>query len=229
MVGEGGERYSLAFVVVVAVFVTCLVVANVTAVKLVGVFGLVLDAGTLIFPLSYIFGDILTEVYGFRAARRVIWLAFLCNLLAVGVISLAGALPPATIWEGQEAYETILGYAPRLLAASFVAYLVGSLANSYVLAKLKVATEGRHLWARTIGSTIVGQGLDSAIFVSLAFVGTIPAGAIIPIILTQWVLKSAYEALATPFTYLIVNRLKRREGVDVYDRDTSFNPLPLGR
>ena len=229
VVGGRGEGYSLAFVVVVAVFVTCLIVANVTAVKLVGVFGLVLDAGTLIFPLSYIFGDVLTEVYGFRAARRVIWLAFLCNLLAVGVISLAGALPPAPIWEGQEAYQTILGYAPRLLAASFVAFLVGSLANSFVLAKLKVATEGRHLWARTIGSTLVGQGLDSAIFVSLAFAGTIPTNALIPIILTQWVLKSAYEALATPFTYLVVNRLKRREGVDVYDRDTSFNPLPLGR
>jgi len=215
--------------IVVAVFVTCLIVANITAVKLIGVFGLVFDAGTLIFPISYIFGDVLTEVYGFRRARQVIWLGFLCNLLAVGAISLGGILPSASFWEGQAAYEQILGYAPRLLAASFAAYLIGELANSFVLARMKVATEGRWLWSRTIGSTLVGQGFDSVVFVLIAFTGTIPTSALLSVILTQWVLKSAYEALATPFTYLVVNRLKRAEGVDVYDRDTSFNPLPTGR
>jgi uncharacterized integral membrane protein (TIGR00697 family) len=199
------------------------------AVKLIGVFGLVLDAGTLIFPISYIFGDVLTEVYGFRRARQVIWLGFLCNLLAVGAISLGLVLPAASFWEGQAAYERILGYAPRLLAASFVAYLIGELANSFVLARMKVATEGRWLWSRTIGSTVVGQGFDSLIFVLIAFYGTIPTSALLSVILTQWVLKSAYEALATPFTYLVVGRLKRAEGVDHYDRDTSFNPLPTGR
>ncbi len=199
------------------------------AVKLIGVFGLVLDAGTLIFPLSYIFGDVLTEVYGFRRARQVIWLGFLCNLLAVGAISLGLVLPAASFWEGQAAYEQILGYAPRLLTASFVAYLIGELANSFVLARMKVATEGRWLWSRTIGSTVVGQGFDSLIFVLIAFYGTIPTSALLSVILTQWVLKSAYEALATPFTYLVVGRLKRAEGVDHYDRDTSFNPLPTGR
>jgi uncharacterized integral membrane protein (TIGR00697 family) len=216
-------------VIVVAVFVTCLIVANIMAVKLIGVFGLVLDAGTLIFPLSYIFGDVLTEVYGFRRARQVIWLGFLCNLLAVGAISLGLVLPAASFWEGQAAYEQILGYAPRLLTASFVAYLIGELANSFVLARMKVATEGRWLWSRTIGSTVVGQGFDSLIFVLIAFYGTIPTSALLSVILTQWVLKSAYEALATPFTYLVVGRLKRAEGVDHYDRDTSFNPLPTGR
>ncbi len=199
------------------------------AVKLIGVFGLVLDAGTLIFPISYIFGDVLTEVYGFRRARQVIWLGFLCNLLAVGAISLGLVLPAASFWEGQAAYEQILGYAPRLLTASFVAYLIGELANSFVLARMKVATEGRWLWSRTIGSTVVGQGFDSLIFVLIAFYGTIPTAALLSVILTQWVLKSAYEALATPFTYLVVGRLKRAEGVDHYDRDTSFNPLPTGR
>ncbi len=199
------------------------------AVKLIGVFGLVLDAGTLIFPISYIFGDVLTEVYGFRRARQVIWLGFLCNLLAVGAISLGLVLPAASFWEGQAAYEQILGYAPRLLTASFVAYLIGELANSFVLARMKVATEGRWLWSRTIGSTVVGQGFDSLIFVLIAFYGTIPTSALLSVILTQWVLKSAYEALATPFTYLVVGRLKRAEGVDHYDRDTSFNPLPTGR
>lgn len=223
------ERYSQRFLAVAAIFVTCLITANIMAVKLIGVWGLVLDAGTLIFPLSYIFGDVLTEVYGYGKARRVIWLAFLCNLLAVAAISLGGLLPAASIWEGQAAYEEILGYAPRLLFASFVAYLIGAFANSYVLAKMKVATEGRFLWLRTISSTVVGQGLDSMVFVTLAFAGTIPTSAIIPIILTQWILKSAYEALATPVTYVVINHLKRAEGVDVYDRDTSFNPLPIGR
>jgi len=228
MSGESAG-YSQRYVIVVAVFVTCLIVANIMAVKLIGVFGLVFDAGTLIFPISYIFGDVLTEVYGFRRARQVIWLGFLCNLLAVGVISLGLVLPAASFWEGQAAYERILGYAPRLLAASFIAYLIGELANSFVLARMKVATDGRWLWSRTIGSTIIGQGFDSLVFVLIAFSGTIPTSALLSVILTQWVLKSAYEALATPFTYLVVNRLKRAEGVDVYDRDTSFNPLPTGR
>ena len=228
MSGESAG-YSQRYVIVVAVFVTCLIVANIMAVKLIGVFGLVFDAGTLIFPISYIFGDVLTEVYGFRRARQVIWLGFLCNLLAVGVISLGLVLPAASFWEGQAAYERILGYAPRLLAASFVAYLIGELANSFVLARMKVATNGRWLWSRTIGSTVVGQGFDSLIFVLIAFYGTIPTSVLLSVILTQWALKSAYEALATPFTYLVVGRLKRAEGVDHYDRDTSFNPLPTGR
>lgn len=224
-----GEGYSLSFVVVVAVFVTCLITANIMAVKLIGVYGLIFDAGTLIFPISYIFNDVLTEVYGYRAARRVIWLGFFCNLLAVGAITLGQILPAAPVFEAQEAYERILGYAPRLLAASFVAYLVGEFANSYVLARMKIATNGRFLWSRTIGSTLVGQSLDSAIFVVLAFAGTIPASAMVAAILTQVLLKSAYEALATPLTYVVVNRLKRTENLDVYDRDTSFNPLLIGR
>ncbi len=223
--GSDSSGYSLWFVVIVAFFVTALITANITAVKLIGAFGLAIDAGTIIFPISYIFGDVLTEVYGYRRTRQVIWLGFSCNLLAVGAISLGGALPAAPFWEGQQAYETILGYAPRLLFASFCAYLVGEFANSYVLAKMKVATNGRWLWSRTIGSTIVGQGLDSTVFVVLAFSGTIPTGALLGIILVNWVFKSVYEAAATPLTYLVVNFLKRRENLDVYDRDTSFNPF----
>lgn len=222
-------RYSLAFVMIVAVFVTCLITANITAVKLVGFFGLVLDAGTLIFPISYIFGDVLTEVYGYRVARRVIWLGFLCNLLAVAAIVAGGLLPAAPFWDAQSSYDRILGYAPRLLLASFLAYLVGELTNSFVLAKMKVATNGRYLWSRTIGSTLVGQGLDTLVFTLIAFAGVIPPSAMVAAILTGWLAKSAYEALATPLTYLVVNRLKRSEGVDHYDRDISFNPLPIGR
>jgi queuosine precursor transporter len=219
------EGYSLAFVAIVALFVTALITANITAVKLIGVFGLVLPAAVIVFPISYILGDVLTEVYGYRAARRVIWLGFLCNLLAVAAIYLGGLLPAAPFWDAQEAYDRILGYAPRVLAASFLAYLVGEFANAIVLAKMKVATNGRFLWSRTIGSTIVGQGLDSLVFIVLAFAGTIPASAMLTAVVTQWLVKSLYEAFATPLTYVVVNRLKRTEGVDVYDRDTRLNPL----
>lgn len=219
--------YSQWFVIVVAVFVTCLIVANVTAVKLVSIVGLILPAGVIIFPISYIVGDVLTEVYGFRKARRVIWLGFFCNLLAVAAIWLGGILPAAPFWDAQGAYERILGYVPRLLVASFLAYLVGEFANSIVLAKMKVATNGRWLWSRTIGSTLVGQGLDSLVFVFVAFFGTIPLAALISAVVAQWIFKSLYEAAATPLTYLVVNTLKRREGVDVYDHEISFNPLPM--
>ena len=137
-------------------------------------------------------------------------------------------LPPSSFWDGQKAYERILGYTPRLLVASFLAYLVGEFANSFVLAKMKIATKGRWLWTRTIGSTLVGEGLDSLVFMILAFAGAIPMGALLLAILTQWLVKSAYEAVATPLTYIVVNFLKRKEGIDVFDYGTKFNPLLLG-
>ena len=220
-----GTKYSHWFLIVVAVFVTCLITANIIAVKLVDFFGLILPAAIFIFPLSYITGDVLTEVYGYRQARKVIWLGFLCNVLVVVAIWIAQVLPAASFWDGQRAYERILGYTPRILMASFLAYLVGEFANSFVLAKLKIATQGRWLWMRTIGSTLVGQGLDSVVFIALAFAGTLPVQALTLAIVTQWLAKSAYEAAATPFTYLVVNFLKRREGMDTYDFETRFNPL----
>jgi hypothetical protein len=214
-------------VALVAVFITCLITANITAVKLVHVFGLVVPAAIIIFPISYIVGDVLTEVYGYRQARLVIWLGFLCNLVTVIAIWLGQVLPAASFWDGQAAYERILGYTPRLLLASFLAYLVGEFANSFVLAKMKIATRGRWLWTRTIGSTLVGQALDSLVFITLAFVGTIPLAGLASAIVTQWLAKSAYEAAATPVTYWVVSFLKRQEGVDVYDYETDFNPLSL--
>jgi uncharacterized integral membrane protein (TIGR00697 family) len=216
------------FVVATAIFVTSLITANIIAVKLVGIAGLVFPAAVVIFPISYIFGDILTEVYGYRRARQVIWLGFLCNLLAVIAIQLGQILPSASFWQGQSAYEQILGYTPRLLAASFIAYLIGEFANSIVLAKMKIATQGRWLWTRTIGSTLVGEGLDSLVFISVAFWGTIPSSALLSTVITQWLMKSVYEALVTPLTYLVVNFLKRKEGIDVFDYDTQFNPLRIG-
>ena len=218
-------KYSSYFVTIVAIFITCLITANITAVKLINLFGLILPAAILIFPLSYITGDVLTEVYGYGQARKVIWLGFFCNFIAVVAIWLGQILPPASFWDGQGAYDRILGYTPRILGASFLAYLVGEFANSFVMAKLKITTKGRFLWLRTIGSTLVGQGLDSLVFITLAFVGTIPLSGLIMAIVTQWLAKSIYEALVTPLTYAVVNFLKRKEGVDVYDHDTRFNPL----
>ena len=220
-------RYSPYFVVIVAVFITCLITANITAVKLVGILGLVVPAAIIIFPISYIAGDVLTEVYGYRQARLVIWLGFLCNLVAVVAIWIGQILPAAFFWDGQPAYERILGSAPRILIASFLAYLVGEFANAFVLAKMKIATRGRWLWTRTIGSTLVGQGLDSLVFITLAFVGTIPLAGLASAVVTQWLAKSAYEAAATPATYWVVNFLKRQEGLDVFDYGTDFNPLSL--
>jgi uncharacterized integral membrane protein (TIGR00697 family) len=221
------SKYSIWFVIIVALFVTCLITANIVAVKLVSIAGLIVPAGIVIFPISYIVGDILTEVYGYQRARRVIWLGFFCNLIAVLGIVIAQALPPASFWDAQAAYERILGYTPRLLIASFVAFLVGEFANSYVLSRMKILTQGRWLWTRTIGSTIIGEGLDSVIFIFIAFWGTSPTDVLLSAMLTQWIFKVIYEAAATPITYVVINFIKRREGIDTYDRDVSFNPLSL--
>ena len=218
-------RLSPLLVTVAAFFVTALVVANVIAVKLVEIGGQVFPAGLVVFPLSYLLADVMTEVYGFRVTRAVIWLGFACSLLAVGAIQAAIHLPPAGFWEGQEAYDATLGTTWRIFLASLAAYLMGEFANAAVLARMKVATRGRFLWTRTIGSTIVGEGLDSAVFITIAFAGT-GAGLLNPIV-TTWLIKIAWETAATPFTYAIVNFLKRREGLDVFDRDTRLTPLPL--
>ena len=209
--------------IIAAIFVTCLITANIVGVKVFSVGSFILPAAVVLFPLSYVFGDILTEVYGYRWARRVIWLGFSCNLIFVIFAWVGQALPPAPLWEGQEAYESILGYTPRLLAASFCGYLAGEFGNSFILAKMKILTRGRWLWSRTIGSTIVGQGLDTLIFVTGAYFGT---PFFVPImILYHWLAKTAIEAIATPFTYATVNFLKKKEAIDTYDYETNFNPL----
>lgn len=222
------------FPLVTAVFVTTLVISNIIAVKIVQIGPLFLPAAVILFPVAYIFGDILTEVYGYARARQVIWTGFFCNLIAVIAIWIGGILPAAPFWTGgvydtpqaaQQAYQAILGFTPRLLVASFIAYLAGEFLNSFVLAKLKVKTQGRFLWLRTIASTLVGQGVDSFIFLSIAFYGIFSPADLGKAILSQWSFKVVYEALATPLTYLAVNWLKRAEGEDVYDRETDFNPV----
>ena len=222
--------------VVVAVFVTSLIVSNIIAVKLFSIGSITLPAGVILFPIAYIIGDVLTEVYGYPRAREAIWIGFGCNLLAVAAIWIAGLLPPSPAWqvalmegsqEAQRAYDAILGFAPRLLLASFVAYLFGEFLNSFVLAKLKIRTQGRYLWVRTIGSTLVGQGVDSFLFITIAFYGILPTSVLFTAILFQWIFKSLFEAFATPFTYLVVGALKKAEGVDIYDEGTNFNPIKL--
>ncbi len=214
-------------VIFIALFITCLITANVIAVKVISLGPFFLPAAIFVFPLSYIFGDILTEVYGYRLARRVIWLGFICNLIFVFFAWVGQVLPAAPFWEGQEAYQSILGYTPRLLAASFLGYLVGEFVNSFILARMKVKTRGRWLWSRTIGSTIIGQGLDTSIFITVAFIGT---PSFVPVmILYHWLAKTLIEALATPLTYVIVNFLKKRESIDTYDHDTRFNPFLIAK
>ncbi len=216
-------KISYRLVIIIAIFITCLITANIIAVKVVSLGPFTLPAAIFVFPLSYIFGDVLTEVYGYRVARRVIWLGFGCNLIFVFFAWLGQILPPAVFWEGQGAYKSILGFAPRLLAASFLGYLAGEFANSVILARMKILTKGRWLWSRTIGSTIIGQGLDTSIFITVAFIGT---GASVPVmILHHWLAKIVIEAVCTPATYAIVNWLKNNEGVDTYDYETRYNPF----
>jgi uncharacterized integral membrane protein (TIGR00697 family) len=212
------------FVIVAAIFVTCLITANIIAVKPIDI-GLptALPAAIVIFPLSYLFGDVITEVYGYRWARRVIWLGFFCNLVFVVFAWIGGLLPSAPSWGGQDAYESILGYTPRILAASFLGYLAGEFSNSFILAKMKIRTRGRWLWMRTIGSTVVGQGLDTSIFITVAYIGM--AWFTPLMILFHWLMKVGIETAATPFTYAVVGYLKKKEGIDTYDYDTKFNPL----
>jgi queuosine precursor transporter len=219
------KSYSYKFVAIAALFVTCLLAANILIVKQIGVFGITLPAAIIIFPLGYIFGDVLTEVYGYAQARKVIWLGFFCNLLLVVAIWLVGLLPSAPVFEAQAAYDRILGSTPRFLAASFIAYLVGEFVNSYILASMKIFTRGRWLWTRTIGSTIAGEGVDTIIVLSIGFLGVLPLDVLGRMIFWHWILKTAYEVVATPATYLLVGYLKKSEKTDFYDYTTNFNPL----
>ncbi|MFC1984787.1 queuosine precursor transporter [Chloroflexota bacterium] len=213
------------FVIITAIFVTCLITANIIVVKPTSFGGI--PAAIIIFPLSYIIGDILTEVYGYSLARRVIWLGFLCNLIVVLAIWIGQLLPPASAWGGQKAYESILGYAPRALFASFLAYLAGEFSNSFVLAKMKIKTKGRWLWTRTIGSTMVAQAVDAAIFIPLVYIGRFDLSFIAMASLAHWLVKVGYETIATPFTYAVVNYLKKKEALDTYDYETDFNPFTV--
>ncbi|HEY8231253.1 MAG: queuosine precursor transporter [Vicinamibacterales bacterium] len=213
---------------VMAAFVTVLLCANVIgAAKVAQVGGFSFGAGVLFFPISYVFGDVLTEVYGYARARRVVWAGFGALAFASFMSWAILAFPPAPGWPHQAAYETVFGGTPRIVLASLVAYFCGEFCNSYVLAKLKLATSGRLLWSRTIGSTIVGEAVDSAIFYPIAFLGVWSPDLVMRVMLTNYVLKVLWEIVMTPITYRVVNFLKRAEREDYFDRATNFTPFSL--
>lgn len=232
MTQKRGYKY---FEFVMAAFVTILICSNligpakIAQVDLPLVGALTFGAGVLFFPISYVFGDILTEVYGYDRARRVIWAGFAGLAFASFMAWVVVALPPAPFWKNQGAYEVAFGTTWRIALASMVAYFCGEFVNSFVLAKMKILTAGKHLWSRTIGSTIVGEAVDSALFYPLAFYGTgiIPDDKLPVVMLAQFVTKVGVEVLFTPVTYKIVNFLKRAENEDHYDRQTNFNPFAL--
>ena len=233
-VAEARFRY---YPYVMAAFVAILLLSNVIGaakrsyVTLPWIGDWSFGAGVLFFPVSYIIGDVLTEVYGYANARRVIWTGFAALLFMVFMAWVVVSLPPAEGWKGQESYEVVFGNTWRIVAASMIAFWAGEFANSFVLAKMKVMTGGRKLWTRTIGSTVVGQGLDSLIFYPLAFWGLAgwPVEQLWQVVLSQWAIKTAWEAILTPVTYAVVGFLKRREGVDVFDTRTDFSPFARSR
>lgn len=213
---------------IMAAFVAVLLLSNlIGAAKLATIGGWTFGAGILFFPLGYVIGDVLTEVYGYARARRCVWAGF-AGLIFMAFMSWAVvAMPPADGWTNQAAYEAVFGNTWRIVLASITAFWAGEFVNSFVLAKMKVWTQGKHLWTRTIGSTIFGQGVDSMIFYPLAFYGIWETELVLSVMLTNWALKVGWEAALTPVTYAVVGWLKRREGVDVFDEDTDFTPFKV--
>ena len=206
------EKFSKYFVIICAVSIATLLISNITAVKLFSVGSIVLPTSALLFPITYIVGDIIAEVYGYKKARFVIILGFICNAFMVLFFALAIALPSASTWANQEAFATILGTTPRMFIASLSAFLLGSLSNAYIMDVIKKLTKGKKLWMRTIGSTIVGEALDTVVFVLIAFTGSVPSSVILTMIVCQFVWKVSYEIIATPLTYVAINKYKKLEG-----------------
>lgn len=202
-----------------------LLISNIASTKIVDMGPFTFDGGTVLFPLAYIFGDILTEVYGYARSRRVIWTGFLWIAVAAGVFALIDALPAAPDYEMSDSFHSILGQTPRIVLGSLLAYCAGEFVNSYVLARLKVRTSGRFLWVRTISSTIVGEGIDTAVFLMVAFGGVLSAGTLQDVFQSNYIFKVGVEVLFTPITYMVVTYLKRAEGIDIFDRKTNFNPF----
>ena len=206
-------------------FVVILLVSNLLAQKICQIGPFAVSGAILLFPITYIFGDIFTEVYGFAASRRAIWLGFFGTALLYLVGAITIALPPAPGWHNQQAFATVFGIIPRILAASLIAFWAGEFANSYTMAKMKLLTNGRALWTRTIGSTVVGQAVDTALVITLTFAGTTTSRTLVNMIVTGYLLKVGYEVLATPITYVIVHALKRAEQTDAFDRNEDFSPF----
>ncbi|MBV1917892.1 MAG: queuosine precursor transporter [Sphingomonadaceae bacterium] len=222
----GARRHFRYFDFVMAAFVAILLLSNlIGAAKLSTVAGFTFGAGILFFPVSYVIGDVLTEVYGYAHARRCIWAGFIAMAFMAFMSFVVVAMPPAESWDGQSAYESVFGLVPRIVAASMLAFWAGEFVNSFVMAKMKIWTQGKALWSRTIGSTIFGQAVDSLIFYPVAFLGIWETRDVMIVMVTNWLLKVVWEAILTPVTYAVVGWLKGHEGVDIYDDGTDFSPF----
>ena len=211
--------------IITALFVTILIVSNITSSKILDLGPFTFDGGTILFPLSYILGDILTEVYGYKNSRRVIWIGFFCLSLTVISLYTVQLLPPNAEWGSQSSYETILGIVPRIVLGSFLGYFCGGFSNAFVMAKMKIWSKGKHLWKRTIGSTLVGEAFDTLVFALVAFTGVLPTDILVTVILSNYIFKVGIEVIFTPITYTVVDYLKEKEKVDIYDKKTKFTPF----
>lgn len=225
--GNKRARQYKFFGFIVALYVAMQLISDVTAGKLVSVLGFPVSVTVLYFPVTYIFADVLTEVYGYAMARRALWTVLLCSILAGLVYQLVVYLPPAEGFDGDDAYRRVFGIVPRVLVGGWIAVFAGDILNNYVMAKLKVVFDGRLLWVRTISSTIVGQFVNTVLFYGIALSGVIPTDVLIEAVITGWVMKTVIEALMTPVTYAVVARLKKVEEEDYFDRETNFNPFKL--
>ena len=219
------EEFSKIFVVLCALNITCLLISNIITIKTLNIFGLIFTAGDILFPITYILNDLFTEVYGFNKSKFIIWISFFCNLLMVIIFSITIALPAGESFELQDELVNILGSTPRILIASFIAFLVGNFANSIVMSKMKVKTEGKYLALRTIASTLIGEGLDTLIFISIVFINSLDLQTMIFLIINTFILKVFLEIILTPITYKIINFIKKKENIDTYDNGIKYRIL----
>jgi queuosine precursor transporter len=220
--------FSPLFLWLFALFLACLMISNVIAGRLVSIRGIILPAAVILFPITYILGDVLTEVWGFRKTRLVIWAGFAANIFMSLVFLAAIALPAPSFFRDQGAYAVVLGMTPRIVLASLAAYWTGEFANSIALSLLKKATRGKYLWTRTISSTIIGQAFDTVLFIGIGFAGTVPGTVLAGMMAAQYLFKVLYEVILTPVTYLVIGAVKRKEGVDTFDAGIAYNPFGLG-
>lgn len=216
------ENYSKIFIILGSLNITCLLISNIITIKTINISGLIFTAGDILFPITYILNDVFTEVYGFKKARFIIWISFFCNLLMVIIFGITIALPVDETFEMQSALVNILGSTPRILFASFISFLIGNFANSIVLSKMKVKTKGKYLALRTITSTLIGEGLDTLLFIPIVFIGTLDLKSILFLMIDTYILKVLLEVVLTPITYKVVKFIKRKENVDTFDNEVKY-------
>ena len=216
------ENYSKIFIILGSLNITCLLISNIITIKTINISGLIFTAGDILFPITYILNDVFTEVYGFKKARFIIWISFFCNLLMVIIFGITIALPVDETFEMQSALVNILGSTPRILFASFISFLIGNFANSIVLSKMKVKTKGKYLALRTITSTLIGEGLDTLLFIPIVFIGTLDLKSILFLMIDTYILKELLEVVLTPITYKVVKFIKRKENVDTFDNEVKY-------